>query len=226
MTDSTGRSSLFEESYPSLEASIAIARGRFIGDTSEHEMTVRLDHGLYRHLMFRKPGTSMYRFDLVTWPGYFAIVGDCGEYSFARLDDMFEFFAPKGARGGFEDERWGINPQYWAEKLRCPKSDGAEQYSYAVFCQHVVEWFDYIAEDLDDDEKDSLRAALTDEVIGAHTSATHSESEAHRLAYEFEWRGYHMHDSWEWRLKEFRHDFLWSCWAIVWGIGKYNAERS
>ena len=41
----------------------------FAEDVAEHELTVRRDDGLYRHLRFQKPGTWIYGFDLITWPG-------------------------------------------------------------------------------------------------------------------------------------------------------------
>ena len=66
---------------------------RFKKDTAEHQMTVLRDDGLYRHLRFRKPGTGIYGFDIVTWPGYLAISGDMGASMFTRLEDMIQFSA-------------------------------------------------------------------------------------------------------------------------------------
>jgi hypothetical protein len=94
----------------SYHEQVAKSRERFEQETAEHEMTVLRDDGLYRHLRFQRPGTSIYWFDLVTWPGRLVICGDCGDLMFSRLRDMFEFFGPDSSRGGFEDARWGINP--------------------------------------------------------------------------------------------------------------------
>lgn len=111
---------------------------RFGRDTAQHEMTVLHDDGLYRHLRFRnhhecndgelRPGRSAYWFDLITWPGCLTVNGDCGTFTFARLADMFEFF-----RGG------GINPQYWAEKLRAPGPAGVMEYSQEKFRRQVMD---------------------------------------------------------------------------------------
>ena len=30
-------------------------------------------------------------------------------------------------------------------------------------------------------------------------------------------------ETWEWDLREYDWQFLWCCWAIVWGIGQYRA---
>src|ERR1039457_99476 len=108
------------------------ARERFERDTAEHEMTVIHDDGLYRHLRFQKPGSWIYGYDIVTWPGYLAITGDAGEYMFARLPDMFEFFAGNDR----------INPQYWAEKLRGPGYDTARIYSYQALRDGVAQWLE------------------------------------------------------------------------------------
>lgn len=94
------------------------ATERFPIDTADHVMRVLRDDGLYRHLRFQKPGTMINHFDIITWPGYLAIVGDMGDYVFRRLEDMFEFF--RGER---------INPSYWQEKLQASCDDRGEEYS-------------------------------------------------------------------------------------------------
>jgi hypothetical protein len=209
----------------SYEAMIAESRERFLRDTTEHEMDVLHDDGLYRHLRFKQPGTSMYYFDLVTWPGFLSITGDCGSFLFSRTRDMFEFFGTgNGARGGFEDSRWGINPHYWSEKLQAPKPDAAQKYSDKVFRTHVLEWFKDVAEELEQDEADALRLALEEQVL-AYELGWNDEHEAHRLLSEFEHEGQQISDSWEWDLREYDWTFLWCCWAIVWGVGQYNAAQ-
>jgi hypothetical protein len=51
----------------------------------------------------------------------------------------------------------------------------------------------------------------------------HSEHEAHRLLQDFEHDGVRLYDTWEWSLREYDWQFLWCCWAIVWGIERYRA---
>lgn len=82
---------------------------------AEHELTVLRDDGPYRHLRCAKPGTYVYGFDIVTWPGYLCICGDIGCWTFSRITNMIEFF---GKNLGM-----GINPHYWSEKLQ----DGHER---------------------------------------------------------------------------------------------------
>src|SRR5436190_22697501 len=111
---------------------------RFQSDTRDHEMTVLRDDGLYRHLRFKAPDTSFYWFDLITWPGYLAVVGDFGDgYTFTRVPDMFEFFRAKsGWNGG------SINPMYWAEKIASGR-DGVKRYSMDIFRRLIDEHVAY-----------------------------------------------------------------------------------
>jgi hypothetical protein len=198
-----------------------VVRERFAGDTKSHELTVLRDDGLYRHLRFQKPGTSIYRFDIVTWPGYLAFVGDAGDFVFARTADMLEFFVPKGREG-----REAINPQYWSEKLVAPKHDAAETYSYQVFCQRVQEWFKDVSLDLTPAGQADLGDAVNEHLLSPYLDAVHSEHDAHVLLRDFECQGTRVYDSWEWNLREYRHDFLWCCYALVWGIARYRAAVS
>lgn len=84
------------------------ARAHFEEATHGQEMEILHDDGLYRHLRFKAPGTWIYGYDLVTWPGYLAINGDLvSGYTFSRLPDMLRFFASGP----------DINPEYWSEKI-------------------------------------------------------------------------------------------------------------
>lgn len=191
------------------------ARERFERDTAEHEMTVRLDNGLYRHLRFQKPGSWTYGFDIVTWPGYLAIVGDAGDYLFARTADMFEFFEGDGER---------INPDYWGEKLQGPGHDTERRYSEEKFRRRVVEWFEDVSEDMSAHESAALRDAVNEQILNDYDAAR-TESEAHRALRDFEHDGQVIYDSWEWDLRDFDPRFLWCCWAIAWGIAQYRAAK-
>jgi len=188
-------------------------RERFEGETAEHQMTVLRDDGLYRHLRFQKPGTWTYGFDLVTWPGYLAIVGDCGDYVFSRVRDMVEFFEADNGR---------INPQYWAEKLQAPKPDAAMRYSEQKFTARVAEWLGGRCEELDEAAAAALRQAADDQLLGREH---YYEHQAHQLLADFEHDGhYPLQDAWEWSLRDYDWQFLWCCWAIVWGLGQYRAN--
>lgn len=72
----------------------------------DHVLTVLADGDeVGRQIRCRKPGTCIYGWDIVTWPGYLTITGDLGHFVFRSQDDMLvDFF------------NGPINPQYWLEK--------------------------------------------------------------------------------------------------------------
>jgi hypothetical protein len=190
--------------------SLEQTQARFVEETSKHQLTVLRDDGLYRHLRCQRPETWCYGFNVVTWPGYLAIVGDMGDYVFSRIPDMFEFF---------ENSRGEINPSYWAEKLQAPPEDQATVYSVDLYRARALEWLKDTTEDLERDQAERLTAAVNDDLL-AMPPLTHDE--AIRRLIDFECAGTRICEPYEWRLKEFDSKFLWCCHAIVWAIGKYR----
>jgi hypothetical protein len=182
---------------------------RFRDDTANHEMTVLHEDGLYRHLRFKAPATGMYWFDLITWPGNLAINGDMGAFTFARMEDMFSFF--RGTR---------INPQYWAEKVRAGR-EGLEVYDEDLFRRLVVEHFVDAVKDRD--APHGLGRAVREQILG--NEDIYFEHGAHTILAEFEYEGFRFHDTFEWDLRAYSHQFLWCLHAIQWGIGVYDARH-
>ena len=184
---------------------------RFGRDTARHEMSVLHDDGLYRHLRFRNPAESEYWFDLITWPGCLTINGDMDTFTFARTTDMFELFR----------SRYGINPQYWAEKARAVPRDGLTRYDESLFRLRVFEAFsDAVRGGY---APPGLAAAIRAEVLGS--SETGSEDGARGVLRDFEHDGFRFSDVWEWDLCGWSYQYLWCCHAIQWGIGQYDAHR-
>jgi hypothetical protein len=185
---------------------------RFQRETASHEMTVLHDDGLYRHLRFARPKSSLYLFEIVTWPGSLAIRGDLNDsYVFTRLTDMFEFF---------RSERGEINPDYWAEKTAGGR-DACKTYSEDSFNQHV-------SEVLAEVEKDwpGVTQAWKEHVSpdrGEYN--TEHEDEARDALNRFAFDDFQFYDTWEWDLRDFDWSFLWACHAIVWGIRQYDARK-
>lgn len=170
------------------DATLTAAAERFQHDTATHKMTVLRDDGLYRHLRFRrvvpspktgKPEfTSMYWFDLITWPGCLTVNGDCGTFTFTRTDDMFEFFRRNG-------NDHGINPGYWAEKAQAVNRDGGlSRYSQERFRQHVV---DYVTEAIRDGYAPrGIGRAVREEIFGEYAKwNTELEDDARRALEDF-----------------------------------------
>ncbi len=216
----------------------ARARKSFEEQTAEHALTILHEDGLYRHLSFAKPGTNVYRYDLVTWPGYLAVSGDMGEYVFSRIEDMFKFFAGEG-------KGEGINPGYWGEKLRGPGTDMYRRYSEDAFKRHVTEWRDH---QIEDGDMEGWRQTLEAQQVGPLIDAIVIKAEAEfrqavddslltceaydmhtamTLIQDFEHRGIRIEDYWEWpdSLKDYDYSYLWVCWGIKRGIQRYYALK-
>ena len=64
----------------------------FLKDVSNHSLKILKDDGVYRHLVATNQGSSVNRFEIVTYPNYLVVCGDMGDFLFRRLFDMFTFF--------------------------------------------------------------------------------------------------------------------------------------
>lgn len=219
----------------------ACSETRFLQDAANHVMTVMRDDGVNRHVRFRRPDSSAYWFDLITWPGTLCIDGDMGTYVFRRLHDMFEFFRTDQEhynRTGRANQL-AINPEYWDEKLQAPSPRDAMEHSVDSFRQHVKEAFDFwvkCSQPEDEysteaernkfnDDKAALWSALNDEVLSV---ADDGDVRSYDAAREFrceEAPDFNMHDCWEWNCREFKFHFIWCCYAIAWGIKNYDQAK-
>lgn len=183
---------------------------RFGANVARHNLTILKDDGLYRHLRFARPDSSVYWFDLITWPGTLAIRGDMdGGYMFSRLSDMFEFF--RGDR---------INDDYWAEKLEGGRRS-VEVYSEELFRQLVNEHFVEAV-------RDGLAPAGLGKAVRLHLIDNESicnEADAHHALASFQFKNFRFVDSWEWSFREYDQWFIYACHAIQWGIAQYDAAR-
>lgn len=194
---------------------------QFEGDTADHEMIVIRDDGLYRHLRFKRPDTTAMYFDIVTWPGFLAYVGDMGSYVFSRTEDMLTFF-----RGG--NDGYPIDFRYWAEKLQGPRgsSELAVEYSADAMKQEVERWLkDYVeGHDLGGAEALELREEVQEQVLEREMTE-HSETFAYYYIREFDHKGITMEGLEEPHFKQYEFRFLWCCFALVWAIEKYDEEK-
>lgn len=192
----------------------AEVQARFASDVAKHQMTVLRDDGVDRHLRFKRPDSSIYWFDVITWGGRLYIGGDCGTYVFARINDMFEFF-----RGH------DINPQYWAEKVQAAdKNSGIEAFSAEVFKQTLKDCVTNHAEpkEWSDAQRDALWANVDDRVFGYDTD----EHTLWRSAEAFEENGFRFRDLWDYgRQTAYDYHYLWCITAVVWAIKQYDARE-
>ncbi|MGF3056172.1 hypothetical protein [Microbacterium sp. YY-01] len=168
---------------------------QLLGYVEKHEMQILHDDGLYRHIRFKSPGTSIGYFDIITWPGSLAITGDIGEgHIFTRERDMIAWFY--NPIGGY------INPGYWAEKLSRGARDAVEFSS-----DKFAAWVRDIAgsrHDVDEMVEEAEHFLTSEEAVDVLD---------HRDIYwDFE-------DVESWR--DYRHHFLLACHAILWGVQEY-----
>jgi len=179
---------------------------RFLNDVKKHEMKIVQDNSVYRHIVFKEPGTNSYMFGLVTWPWHLAYYGDMGDYMFTRIDDMFQFFRHDNASVLY------INSGYWAEKCVASCRDGIEEFSPDLFKSNIKTELD------EANASKAVRRAVVDDIFSRIDDGEHSVNEA---LYNFEHDGFRF-DDWGYSSKEYTFRFLWCCYAIAWGIKKYD----
>lgn len=209
----------------------------FLQDVAEHEMIVLRDDGVYRHIRFKRLGTGCMHFDLVTWPGYLAYSGDMGCYVFSRLNDMFEFFRTDRRDFNHNPNGLSINLGYWSEKLQSsdcngPYANGAVEFSEEKFgaavIQDLVDWIREYRDDTSKEERRELWDAVMSEVIDADgdSGGYRKQCAAHDFSHHIH-GGLHFqfNDFGEHNVMEYTHRFVWCCYALAWGIQKYDEEK-
>lgn len=179
----------------------------FLNDVSGHTMKVVHDNGVHRHLRFDNNGSAICHFNITTWPGYLCVSGDMGCYVFARIPDMFLFFRS-------DNDKLTINPDYWSEKCYAIDKNGLETFNPETLKARIRAWMDDCSAD------EELRTAVERNVMCA---AHDGEHEAISAAMSFSHHGCCVfQDFWEVNCKEYTFQFIWCCYAIVWGIRQYD----
>lgn len=193
-----------------------------------HKLHIFKDEPGFRHLRFKTAGTSCYYFDLITWPGYLCMTGDMGTWTFCRTEDMFAFFRSKEG---------DINPCYWSEKLEagtgCPRDAIAREWDEEAFRKVLDERYQSWFQDNEPDDGASLAEA---NAFAEKLSTVQTTIDAMKQAssYEFEacaaYGNTHdpediLCDIWDHHFKKWSTHFIWACYAIVWGIQKYDIQK-
>jgi hypothetical protein len=192
----------------------APSREEFDESIAKHELRIIREDGTYRHIRCAKPNTSDASFDIITWPGYLAFVGDMGDFVFSRAPDMFEFFRnPKGT----------INPGYWAEKVKSESrfGDGIEVFDVEQFRANVLSDARTTLE-LGDD------AELPPDVLKELGVLLHAEDEWDCISEirDFSSDRFDFTDYWERENRRYTYHYLWCCYAIVWSINRYDQRNT
>lgn len=223
---------------------------RFLRDVGDHEMSVIRDDGVNRHIRFKRSDTICCHFDLITWAGHLCVTGDCGTYVFQRTNDMFDFFRTDRNYDKKDGRKLYINDGYWAEKVISQSKDGGiTEFSEELFRKAIKESFDnHFQHEVEEEE--SIRADATEddplhpnelaELVAAAEKRNEiwqeiedevlrhadGEHQAYHAAYEFEHEGFQFQDFFEHNLKEYTFRYIWNCYAIAWGIEKYDMATS
>ena len=197
----------------------------FLNDVKEHQIVVIRDDGVNRHVRFKRPNTSCMHFDLITWPGYLCYTGDMGTYVFRRLEDMFEFFRTDANSAWLKSKglTLGINLSYWGEKLAAiDRSDGFKNWSEDKFKTRLREVFDQWAEsELDPSQIDLAWESVERDVI--YEMEYGGKEHAYRCAMKCKINDKRpFQDFYEIDTEDYSHCFVWCCYALAWGIAKYD----
>ena len=214
---------------------------RFLADVSKHEMTVIRDDGVSRHIRFSIPGTGCMHFDLITWPGCLCYTGDMGTYVFQRTTDMFEFFRTDREYSRKRGRELSINLGYWTEKLIAVDGSrgGGKVKEFdddkfkAVINEYRVNWMRSAKErgTLDKDERRELWEEVESAVMDRVDDGEHAAQQA---AYDFHHRvevypagkTWQFDDLFEHDFTEYTHSIVWCCYALAWGIEKYDLAKA
>lgn len=202
---------------------------QLLGYVAKHRMEVLHEDGLYRHVRFATPGTSIGSFDLVTWPGHLTISGDIGGgWTFRREADMFTWFVDY-YRGRLM-AAGHINPGYWAEKVLGRRDHRG--FSEAKFTADVNQRIDETVtrHGLGEEEAAELAEAAQNDLLDrAHYFDTNSAYDAvtsfrpEVLDAGGPWtRPFADADPENW--DDFDHHYLLACHAILWGVRTYITE--
>ena len=197
---------------------------QFAKDIQNHGIDVRHDEGLYRHVVFSRPGTSCYMFSLTTTPGRLIYAGDMGCFVFERLLDMFEFFR------GEREPNFG----YWHEKLVAVSSTGgSSERSVERFRENLESYLedkdeltpsqlegvkDFI-EDVCDQYEDEGPDAAYRTVMDFCLESLNSEPDYTKNHRPF------FSDFWEYSDAVYSYQYEWACYAIRWAIDRYDAHK-
>lgn len=196
---------------------------RFLSDVRDHKMTIELDQGVHRSIRFGRPGSSAYYFRLNTWPGRLSFSGDCGDYTFARLIDMFDFFRFAGPEYVKEDR---INVGYWDEKLTAICKDGErydlDEEAYVDAVRRCLN--SHISGMSLSDAKSVMREVRWDNLLDPPSTEQEARERVHGWRCHVTGR-FPFHEFWDYRITKASYRLVWAMRAIQWGIKQYDLHH-
>ncbi len=189
---------------------------RFKADIASHQIHVRHDEGVYRHVVFSRPESSCYLFSLTTTPGRLTYGGDMGTFVFERLTDMFEFFRRDHC------ER-GPNFDYWHEKLvAVDRNGGADERSIDRFRENLNSYLEDT--DLSKAQRREVKQFIDEACEEFEDRGPHA---AYMSVHDFSLsdsgnRHQFFTDFFEYSDTVYSIHYEWACYAIQWGIARYD----
>lgn len=190
---------------------------QFLNDVKNHELTIHQNDGVDRHLIFKNPNDCNQHFNITTFPNYLVITGDMGSLVFSRQYDMFDFFRSDDLK---------INPDYWSERIHSTSYQGKIE-SYSEF--DIDEVKRCAQEDLDDFIRDNELSGEDEyNLLEELQSILRAEDEYEivEAIRNFDCNGFDFADFWERDYRKYRYHYIWLCYAIVWGIKKFDDATS
>jgi len=193
---------------------------RFLNDVKDHKFSILKEDGLYRHIRLKRPESSTYRFDILTWPGYLCITGDMGCLTFSRVEDMVEFF---GMDDNDFNKKHVINPSYWEEKIQSISKFGgpSKEFDNDTFRENVIQRISDYYED-DEEKKKECLEEIQDQVF-YYMEDEHPQSIYQKL-YEFNFKNFSFDESPNGEIYTFH--YIWILYAIVYGITEYKKFKN
>lgn len=195
---------------------------KFLSNVKDHSIEIIKYDGVHRHIKFSNNGSSVYRIDLITWPGCLCIRSDCGTYVFSRTHDMFEFFRTDERDFNHNKHGLSINPGYWGEKLlSIDRHRGYEEFDAEIFRKRVKDHFEsYIEPELEEVDAVDAWQAINEKVL---TEADNGEHYAYDAINNFNYNGISFIDFFDsGGTESYTYNYIWCLYAIDWGIKKYD----
>lgn len=185
---------------------------QFRASTPAHELAVLHDSGPYRHLRMSKPGTGIWSWNVITWPGYLTIAGDVGGgFTFVREADMLAFMDTRSYGDYYGDGSPHLQADYWAEKLTPACREAAWSYNPEMVLSHIR----------DNLTERGIGGAEQAEIIEEALAVSEAEHELRDWLYTArEFSGY---DTWEWTFRSLDHHYVLACYAIAATVRAYYA---
>lgn len=172
-----------------------------------HCVDVLHKHELYRHYRCAKPGTGVYRFDIITWPGYLAVVGDIGDLLLCRTADMLAW-----AENSIHDAG------YMAEKTIRPidTEEESEELMLAILKEAYANKFEYnfLDRGTKPTAEERVYSDLSDEFQLVQSSISDGRGPA--ALYDTGW-----FDEFP-DIKVYNSNFRWCQQALLWFFANYD----